>query len=904
MALGQRLLRWVAVGCLRTHRVGLVVGLILCFTPIANPTTAGAASTCEVMPAAAPMAGVPGEFHGITPRRVADSRLTLATDGRLVPGCAVGVDIGASGAVPAQARAVAVNVTIVDADRPGYLVVFPCGTPVPATSNLNVQVGAAVPNLVVVSLPESRRICLLADQPTHAIVDVTGWFGSDGAGFVPGGTTTTVEPARLLDTRGTLRPDGGTGRWPATTELQIQVGPTQPGDPAWEAVAANITVTDPAADGYVVAYPCNQPVPPTSTVNFVRGAIRANQTLVALDRTGRLCLWSSVDAHLIVDVVGRFVHGAGDPLALGTAQRVVDSRNRIGGWTAPFTTGQVRPVDSSGGSASTAGVALLNVVATAVTAPGYLTFYRCGGPVPPTSSINFAPGDDSTNLVTVAADTCVTGVGAAQVVIDRLGWFGRPGGLSDLSVGAAGAMQPPFVPDGHDYSVPCKAGTNDIPIKLTAAPGRTAAIAGAPAAASITGMLHLQAGQLTSVMVNGPGGSSETYSVRCLPADFPPIVASVPGSPAPGWYLTTLGYITPNVGKYAVILDEHGAVVWYRKTTQPIIDLKRMRSGDLVWTNLDGFAPFGVTASRGYEQHRLDGSLVTIHRAVGSFTDHHDFRELPNGHVLLLSYVPRAGVDLTVFGAGYSASDRVVDAEIQEIDPTLPPGSPPVWTWNSKDHFNTDETTFPQRFDTDGNGVNETVDLLHINSIEPQPNGDIVASFRHLDAVARISRDTGNILWKLGGTPTTHDSSVGAKVLTIVDDPRGGPARQHSATMLPNGHLMVFDNRTPSLFAPLVLIGPARAAEYAVDLDTNTARMVWHLDDAAGRNAFGLGSVQRLTDGDTLINWGPLQPVIVEYDPANTVQLQIAQPTGGIGYRVVKEPPTSFDRAALRASAG
>jgi hypothetical protein len=92
--------------------------------------------------------------------------------------------------------------------------------------------------------------------------------------------------------------------------------------------------------------------------------------------------------------------------------------------------------------------------------------------------------------------------------------------------------------------------------------------------------------------------------------------------------------------------------------------------------------------------------------------------------------------------------------------------------------------------------------------------------------------------------------------------------------------------------------------EYALDLVAGTARLVWRLDNPTGRDAFGLGSVQRSSDGDTLVNWGPIQPVMVQYDAANTVQWQISQPTGGIGYRVVKEPPASFDRATLRALAG
>ncbi len=876
----------------------LCIGLLLTAVPVVVTEQSAAAITCETPIASPPTAEVSGLFHGIAPVRVADSRSALAIDGKLTPGCSVGVPMTA---VPQQARAVSINVTAVDSERPGFLVVYPCGNPVPATSNINSQVGAAVPNLVVVPLPESRRICFVADHPTHVVVDVTGWFGSGGSGFVLGGTPASAASARLLDTRSAPRPDAAKDRWPAATELQLQVGPT---DGSWDAVSANITATDPVQTGFVTAYPCGQPVPATSTVNMLAAGTRANQTLVALDAVGRLCLWSNVPTHLIVDIVGRFVRGVGAPLSVSTAQRVVDSRNKVGGWAEPFKAGLKLAVDPSGGAPQTSGIALLNVVATGVTEPGFLTFYPCGGAVPVTSSLNFARGHDSSNLVTVDANTCVTGTGATHVVIDRLGWFGRAGGLIGLSAGQPGRLQPEVEADGHDYSLPCTAGTNTIPVVFDAAPGRTLTVDSIPRGTSFAGSVAVAAGGLITIGVTGPAGATETYAVRCLPADFPPILASVPGSPAPGWYLTTLGYGTPIVGMYATVLDEHGAVVWYRKATGTIFDIKRTRSGNVAWTNVNGFGPFGTDTTNSYEEHRLDGSLATNYRSVGSPTDHHDFRELPNGHVLVLTYLPRTGVDVTVLGAGYGPSERVVDAVTQEIDPSLPAGSPPVWTWNSKDHFNVNETTFPQRFDVDGNGSTETVDLVHINSIEPQANGDIVASFRHLDAVARISRATGNIVWKVGGTTTTKDTAVGAKVLAVTNDPRGGPARQHSATITSSGNLLLFDNRTPFTAPGSPSIGPARAVEYALDLAAGTATLVWHLDNPTGRDAFGLGSVHRFEDGDTLVNWGPIQPVMVQYDAANAVQWQITQPTGGIGYRVVKEPPASFDRATLRALAG
>ena len=40
-------------------------------------------------------------------------------------------------------------------------------------------------------------------------------------------------------------------------------------------------------------------------------------------------------------------------------------------------------------------------------------------------------------------------------------------------------------------------------------------------------------------------------------------------------------------------------------------------------------------------------------------------------------------------------------------------------------------------------------DIVHWNSIEPAGPNAVLASFRYLDAVYKISETTGNIVWKL-----------------------------------------------------------------------------------------------------------------------------------------------------------
>ncbi len=70
-----------------------------------------------------------------------------------------------------------------------------------------------------------------------------------------------------------------------------------------DSVVLNVTVTDPAAAGYLVVYPCGG-LPNASNLNFVAGQSVPNGVVAKVDWAGNVCLWSTTATHLVVDVVG------------------------------------------------------------------------------------------------------------------------------------------------------------------------------------------------------------------------------------------------------------------------------------------------------------------------------------------------------------------------------------------------------------------------------------------------------------------------------------------------------------------------------------------------------------------------------------------------------------------------
>ena len=223
------------------------------------------------------------------PTRVLDTRNDVALAGGEVP---FPVDVHA----PAGATGVAATIAVIPRGVPGFARAFPCGTSV-ATSNVTFDATTAVASNAIVSAINGGQLCLASNTPVDVVVDVTGYFGPTGSLSYVG-----LTPVRLLDTRASSS-TVYTGRVDArqVLELPIQSLPGMPIDV--RAVVANITTLGADGAGFVVAYACGGPVPPTSSLNFSSAAATGGLTVTAIG-SGSLCVFASTRAHLIVDLLG------------------------------------------------------------------------------------------------------------------------------------------------------------------------------------------------------------------------------------------------------------------------------------------------------------------------------------------------------------------------------------------------------------------------------------------------------------------------------------------------------------------------------------------------------------------------------------------------------------------------
>lgn len=279
--------------------------------------------TAAFVPAAAPTAG---RLVTVSPVRVLDTR----PGGRPPPGASVVVPLPAG--VPADATALAVNITTADSTGPGFFTVHAVGRARPHASVLNTDGSGqtrAASALVPVS---SEGFVVHTSAGDHVIVDVSGYFTGDSAEPTSDGTFVPIPPTRLADTRG----DGpklyrdGTREW--------SLGGFDAGRIA--AVALNVTMVEADVAGWVVAHAARTDPGAVSSVNAERDGTVANLALVPASTTG-VAVGSSDGTHLVVDVTGWFVGAprAGDgpaptnvPVGPGPTLLVGDSMSAALRW--------------------------------------------------------------------------------------------------------------------------------------------------------------------------------------------------------------------------------------------------------------------------------------------------------------------------------------------------------------------------------------------------------------------------------------------------------------------------------------------------------------------------------------------------------------------------------------------
>lgn len=350
-------------------------------------------------------------------------------------------------------------------------------------------------------------------------------------------------------------------------------------------------------------------------------------------------------------------------------------------------------------------------------------------------------------------------------------------------------------------------------------------------------VIGLYAGRSNAIVLRIEEPGTERYAFDTLLFQPPPlpdylpevrIDAVQPNRMEPGWTLCELNI--GGQGPYRTVpiaFDRKGVIRWYVDlgwTGGWTAPFEPLRNGRFLFAHTWGFFEYDWS---GVERKRI---------GMNGFSQHHDAIEKPNGNLL----APATKIGADTWG------DYMV--EVYRDTGSV------VRTWDLQQVLDVD------RYDL----IRNRIDWLHVNSVwYDERDGGLIVSARH-QGVFKVSGEN-ELRWILAphrgwgkSGPSGDGFETAGYLLTAVDAQgqpypeavqqgataaespvAGGPAAfrwpwgQHAAMLLPNGHLLLYDNGWHRGF-DYDEADFNRIVEYEIDEEARTVRQVWQYGEERG----------------------------------------------------------------------
>jgi hypothetical protein len=314
------------------------------------------------------------------------------------------------------------------------------------------------------------------------------------------------------------------------------------------------------------------------------------------------------------------------------------------------------------------------------------------------------------------------------------------------------------------------------------------------------------------------------------------------------------------------------------------------------------------------EEYDWDGNLVwEFNHATRDYQLHHDFKPMPNGHILALMVERKSREE--AIAAGFDArlmrNDFLVPDAVVEIEPIGPKGGRIVWEWHVWDHLIQgldkskpnygDPAAHPELVDVACNGRATAAFWNHMNSLDYNPALDqIVLSVRGCNEIWFLDHSTttkepaghsggkhgkgGDVIYRWGNPAAYGRGTSRDKQLVQQHDAQWIPAGSPGA-----GHLTIFNNGYDRGYSSIEEIAPPVDPSGRYLLETGKAygpdKAVWHYEAKNRTDFFSseISGAHRLPNGNMLICAGVIGHLF-EITPEGEMVWQYVNPMvrGGI----------------------
>ncbi|TML89602.1 MAG: ArsR family transcriptional regulator [Actinobacteria bacterium] len=324
-------------------------------------------------------------------------------------------------------------------------------------------------------------------------------------------------------------------------------------------------------------------------------------------------------------------------------------------------------------------------------------------------------------------------------------------------------------------------------------------------------------------------------------------------------------FLSPSSGpgqRGVLILDDRGDVVWFRPTTPSTAMNFRtaLYKGEPVLTWWQGKAERGLGRGVHVIVDSTYREIARLPAGAGRQSNLHEFTLTPRGTAIVTSYEVRTA---NLSGVGGPPSGKVIGGIVQEI--TIP-GARVLFAWRSLNHVPIEESHVVF------NG--HAYDYFHVNSVDIDADGNLLVSARNTWTVYKVHRETGEVLWRLGGKRSDFQMGPGTAFAWQHD------ARHHDE----GGLISLFDNGAAPPVAP-----QSRGIVVALDRRGRRARLVRQYTHPRRLLSPFMGNAQLLPNGNVVVGWGGL-PYVTEFHRGGGVSFDARLPAGGQNYRAFRLP--------------
>jgi hypothetical protein len=344
-----------------------------------------------------------------------------------------------------------------------------------------------------------------------------------------------------------------------------------------------------------------------------------------------------------------------------------------------------------------------------------------------------------------------------------------------------------------------------------------------------------------------PPPPGPTQHFRSRPDLKPPVVQirTPAKGTAPGYVFLAPKMAVVQAGP--LIMDNRGQVVWFHplKRTKGVTDFRAQRyHGKPVLTWWRGrVSDVGVGINGWYVIYDQSYRPVAeVRPGNGLVGDVHEFL-LTSRDTALMTIYHRRHADLRALGG--PKDGLIWDGIVQEVD--IPTGRV-LFEWHSFPEIPVAESySNPPKKQLGTKPF--PYDYIHLNSIDEEPNGNLLVSGRNTHAVYEISRRPGKVLWRLGGKKSDFRLGRGVRF-----------AWQHDARRQPDGTITIFDNGAAPPVEKFT-----RVLVLKLDERSKRASLVRSYRHPKRLLAPFEGNAQFLPNGHVFVGWGAW-PYVSELD--------------------------------------